>query len=129
MVVYVLKWDILPDKAEAYLKWVDGAIKRVLAVPGVVEFRAHRPAAGGPQVAVTYEFTDFTTWAAWYTSEQCQKALEKSRAYATNITAELFGHRPPFRNPSVRVNRRLSRGQGQERRAHQPLARDGPRTA
>jgi len=30
MVLYVLKWDIHPDKAEAYLKWTEGAIKGTL---------------------------------------------------------------------------------------------------
>ncbi len=99
MVLYVLRWDILPDKAEAYLKWVYGAIKRVLAVPGVVEFRAYRPAAGGPQVTVTYEFGDFATWAAWYTNEECQKALDELRAYAANITTELWGPSPAVPKP------------------------------
>jgi len=41
MVLYVLRWDIHPDKVEAYLKWTEGAIRRTLAVPGVVEFRAY----------------------------------------------------------------------------------------
>lgn len=44
MVLYILKWDVLPGKEEAYANWVSGAMKRVLAVPGVVEFRAYRPA-------------------------------------------------------------------------------------
>jgi len=41
MVLYIMKWDIHPDKAEAYLKWTEGAIKRTLKVKGVVEFRAY----------------------------------------------------------------------------------------
>jgi len=44
-VLYLMKWDIHPDKVEAYLKWAEGAIRRTLAVPGVVEFRAYRPLA------------------------------------------------------------------------------------
>lgn len=40
MVLQVMKWDIHPDKVEAYSKWTEGAIKRTLSVPGVVEFRA-----------------------------------------------------------------------------------------
>ena len=55
MVLYIMKWDIHPDKAEAYLKWTGSAVKRS-AVPGVVEFRAYRPASGSSQIAVTYEF-------------------------------------------------------------------------
>ena len=49
MVLQVMKYDIHPDKVEAYLKWVEGAIKRVLAVPGVVEFRSYRPVTGSSQ--------------------------------------------------------------------------------
>ena len=44
VVLAVMKWDIYPDKVEAYLKWTAGAIKRTLAAPGVVEFRAYRGA-------------------------------------------------------------------------------------
>ena len=53
MVLQVIKYDIHPDKREAYLKWPEGAIKRLLSVPGVVEFRAYRGAAGAPQVVTT----------------------------------------------------------------------------
>jgi len=49
MVLYIMKWDIHPDKAEAYLKWTEGAIKRTLKVKGVVEFRAYRPVSGDRQ--------------------------------------------------------------------------------
>ncbi len=33
MVLYALKWDVHPDKAEGYPKWAEGAIKRTIAVP------------------------------------------------------------------------------------------------
>lgn len=36
MVLYIMKWDIHPDKADAYVKWSESAIKRTLAVPKVV---------------------------------------------------------------------------------------------
>lgn len=50
MVLLVQKWDIHPDKLEAYTKWTESAIQRTLAVPGVVEFRAYRAATGPDQV-------------------------------------------------------------------------------
>ena len=68
-----MKWDIHPDKAEAYLKWTGEAIKGTLGVKGVVEFRAYRPASGASQAVVTYEFADMATWAAWQAHENTQK--------------------------------------------------------
>ncbi len=94
MVLFVRKWDIHPDKLEAYLKWTDGAMKRTLAVPGVVEFRAYRPAAGGPQAVVTYEFADMAAWAAWQMNEDNQKVLAELHTLALNITSELWGPSP-----------------------------------
>jgi hypothetical protein len=61
MGLVIMKWDIHPDKVEAYLKWTESAIKRTLAAPDVVEFRAYRPVTGASQVAVTYEFADLAT--------------------------------------------------------------------
>jgi quinol monooxygenase YgiN len=48
MVLYVMKFDIHPDKVDAYLKWAKGVIKCELAHPGVVEFRAYRSVTGDP---------------------------------------------------------------------------------
>lgn len=99
MVLYILKWDVLPGKEEAYANWVSGAMKRVLAVPGVVEFRAYRPVTGKSEVAAAYEFADLAAWAAWYTNEECQKALEELRSYATSIVAEIWGPSPLVPKP------------------------------
>ena len=43
-VLYVIKYNIHPDKTEEFPKWAQSAIQRVLAVPGVMEFRAYRTA-------------------------------------------------------------------------------------
>ena len=66
MVLYLQKWTIRSEKREAYGAWAPSAIQRTLAVPGVVEFRAYRPATGEAEVAVAYEFADMAAWAAWY---------------------------------------------------------------
>jgi quinol monooxygenase YgiN len=94
MVLYVMKWDIHPDKVDAYLKWTAGAIKRTVGAPGVVEFRGYRPAAGAPEVVITYEFADMATWAAWHMNEDVQKVLSEVHALALNVTAELWGTSP-----------------------------------
>jgi quinol monooxygenase YgiN len=101
MVLYVLKWDIRPDKAAAYLQWVPGAIQRNLAARGVVEFRAYRGVAGSlpSQVVVTYEFKDFDDWAKWYANKGVQQSIEEVRSYVENLTAELWGPSPVVPKP------------------------------
>ena len=96
MVLYVMKWDIRPDKAEAYLEWVQGAIQRNLAAPGVVEFRAYRGVAGPPpaQVVISYEFADLGAWASWYADPGVQQSVQEVRAYVENLSAELWGPSP-----------------------------------
>ena len=39
MVLKVIKWDVHPDKVEEYTEWAKTAVLRILAVPGLVEFR------------------------------------------------------------------------------------------
>jgi len=93
MVLYIMKWDIHPDKADAYLKWTESAVKRT-AVLGVVEFRAYRPASGSSQIAVTYEFADMAAWAAWQGKEDIQKVLNELHTLGINVTTELWGPSP-----------------------------------
>ncbi|MBC7227358.1 MAG: antibiotic biosynthesis monooxygenase [Thermoflexales bacterium] len=99
MVLYVVKWDVHPDKAEAYEQFTQRAIQRTLAVPGVVEFRAYRPAAGASQALVTYEFADLATWAAWYAHEEAQNVLAELHTLALNVTTELWGPSPLVPRP------------------------------
>jgi quinol monooxygenase YgiN len=101
VVLYVLKWDIRPDKAEAYVAWAQGAIQRNLAAPGVVEFRAYRGAAGPApgHVIITYEFADFAAWATWYAHEEVQKTTTEVRQFVENLSAELWGPSPIVPRP------------------------------
>jgi heme-degrading monooxygenase HmoA len=90
MVVQVTRWNVHPDKTEAYAKWAEGAVKRLLAVPGVVEFRAYRPVTGAFQVVTTYEFADMASWVAWEGSEEAQKVLAELRTVALNVSLEVW---------------------------------------
>ena len=94
MVIHVTKYDIHPDKVETYLKWTEGAIKRTLAVPGVVEFRAYRSVTGSSQLVTTYEFADIAAWAAWNSSEDMQKVQAELHTLALNVTNEVWGPSP-----------------------------------
>jgi quinol monooxygenase YgiN len=95
MVLNVVKYDIHPDKAEAYAKLADSAIKRVLAVPGIVELRVYRGGVGAShQVLLTYEFADLAAWAAWDSHPDVQKLEAELYAVALNVTTELWGPSP-----------------------------------
>jgi quinol monooxygenase YgiN len=99
MMLVVMKWNIHPDKVETYTKWAQSAIQRTLAVPGVVEFRAYRPASGAHQVVVTYELSDLAAWADWYGKTETQKVLEELRTVALDVTIELWGPSPIVPKP------------------------------
>jgi heme-degrading monooxygenase HmoA len=99
MVIYVGKWDIRPEKAEEYPEWARSTVRRLLAVPGLVEFRGYRPATGCNQVIVTYEFTDMQAWASWRYNEDVQKVWDEASAYLTNTSWELWGPSPVVPEP------------------------------
>jgi antibiotic biosynthesis monooxygenase (ABM) superfamily enzyme len=99
VVLWVAKWEIHPDKLEAYLKWTQSGIKRSLAVPGVVEFRAYRGLAGTPQAQITLEFADLAAWAAWRSNEEVQKVVDELYTLALNVTTELWGPSPVVPKP------------------------------
>jgi quinol monooxygenase YgiN len=99
MVLQVMKWDIHPDKTDAYLKWTEGAIKRTVAVPGVVEFRAYRAVTGSSQIVVTYEFADMAAWAAWQSSDEVQKVRAELGTMGLNVEVEVWGPSPVIPAP------------------------------
>jgi quinol monooxygenase YgiN len=99
MVLQVMKYDVHPDKAEAYTKWTEGAIKRTVGGPGVVEFRGYRTTAGDSQVVITYEFTDLAAWAAWSSDEDVQRVLSEMRALTLNLDIEVWGPSPIVPQP------------------------------
>ncbi len=99
MVIQVLKWDIHPDKVEAYTEWAKTAIPSLLAVPGLVEFRGYRPVTGTSQVVTTYEFADLAAWAAWSSHEEVQRLTNERRTFTLNEVSELWGPSPIVPEP------------------------------
>ncbi|MDW7739096.1 MAG: antibiotic biosynthesis monooxygenase family protein [Bacillota bacterium] len=99
MVLYVMKWNIHPDKVDEYLNWTKSSIPRTMSVPGVIEFRAYRPASGSSQVVVTYEFADMSSWAAWQGHEDMQALLSELHTVAAGIKLELWGPSPVVPEP------------------------------
>ena len=99
MVLYVMKWNIHPDKVEAYTKWTESAMRRTLAAPGVVEFRGYRPATGAHRIVITYEFADLAAWATWESHENIQKVRNELDTLATDVTTEVWGPSPVVPKP------------------------------
>ncbi len=100
MVGYVLKYDIYPEKTEAFLKWAkESAIPRILKIPGLVEFCSYRPVTGPNQVASTYFFKDAAAVAAWLAHPEFDKMTTELRSYATNVNGELWNPSPVVPEP------------------------------
>ena len=100
MVLHIMKYDFLPDKAEAYAKWAsDSAIPLIMKIPGLVEFRGYRPASGSHQIATTYEFKDMAAWAAWMESSDYAKLTAEFRPFVSNVSSELWGPSPVVPEP------------------------------
>jgi antibiotic biosynthesis monooxygenase (ABM) superfamily enzyme len=99
MVMQVMKFDIHPDKTEAYVKWSAGAIKDTMGAPGEVEMRAYRTAAGTHQSVITFEFADLAAWAVWSSSEESQRVLREMHTLTLNLEIEVWGPSPLVPQP------------------------------
>jgi antibiotic biosynthesis monooxygenase (ABM) superfamily enzyme len=99
MVLQVMKWDVHPDKVDEYLKWAETAIKRIISVPGLVEFRAYRPASGSSQVVTTCECKDMNAWATWQGHEDMQNVMFELHSLALNVEVEVWGPSPIVPKP------------------------------
>jgi len=94
-----MKWNIRPGMTDKYRGWAQSAVKRLLSVPGVVEFRAYRMIAGRHQVIVTYEFADMQALASWQSHESTQKAMEDASNYIADLKTEIMGPSPIVPDP------------------------------
>jgi quinol monooxygenase YgiN len=99
MVLYVMQWNIHPDKTDAYMEWSKGAIARTVSAPGVVEFRAYRPATGTSQAVITYEFANMAAWETWHAHQDVQDVTTELRTLANNVSSELWGPSPVVPDP------------------------------
>ncbi len=91
MPLYVSKWNIHPDKVEAYNEWTRKAIRKTVGAPGVVEFRGYRVAAGSHQVVTTYEFADLTALGTWLSNPDVDEMRAELRTLANDVTDEIWG--------------------------------------
>jgi len=99
MVLWMMKWEINPDKLDEYTEWATGAIPTIIGAGGVVEFRAYRPITGSRRAVATVEFTDLATWQAWYENEAIQDAFADMASVTQNLESELWGPSPVVPQP------------------------------
>ena len=97
MVMYIVKWYVIPSTKDKYMEWTKSIIPRMLKVPGIKEFRAYRVALGDSQVVVTFEFENMADFSSWH--EQCFDMLQESYDLCNNVTAELWGPSPVVPKP------------------------------
>jgi antibiotic biosynthesis monooxygenase (ABM) superfamily enzyme len=89
MVMYVVKWYVIPSTKDTYAEWTKSIIPRLLKVPGVKEFRAYRTAVGDSQAVVTFEFENMVDFGSW--NEQCSDMLQEGYDLCANMTSEIWG--------------------------------------
>lgn len=99
MVLYVMKYDIHPDKSKEYFTWAESAIPRILRVPGVIELRGYRTAAGSNQIVVTLEFLDMENFGLWFDNEEIQELVKERRNFTSNEQTEIWGPSPVVPDP------------------------------
>jgi antibiotic biosynthesis monooxygenase (ABM) superfamily enzyme len=100
MVLYVIKYDLLPDQLQAWQQYAQTALPRLLRVPGIRELRSYRPVTGSSQIATIHEFDDLAAFARWYSHAETQQILTvETRAYVTHVTSELWAPSPVVPEP------------------------------
>ena len=99
MVLNVLKYNIHPDKAEAYYDWVKQVIPRILVLKGLVELRAFRPVSGSWQVVSTTEYANTAAWVRVAAGKEWQQIMAELHDLALDITVEVWGPSPTVPKP------------------------------
>lgn len=99
MVLWVMKYDIHPDRPDEYLAWAQRSIPTVAGADGVVEFGAYRAVSGSHRVVTTVQFSDLATWQTWYESEAAQTVLANAASVMVNVETELWGPSPVLPQP------------------------------
>ena len=99
MIIQIVRWDINPDKVQAYEAWAQAAVPRLAAIAGPIKLGAYRPIIGSSQVVTLYEFADLTAWAMWSTNAEVQAITSERRAFTLNEISELWGESPIVPEP------------------------------
>lgn len=105
MVIFVMKFDVLPDKQQAYGDWLTkgGTLQTQLSVPGIIDLQGFRPVGGASQVLGIYHFASLEDFSKWFHHDEIQRILRESRTLLTNIQYEIWEGSPLSPEPLKRT--------------------------
>jgi len=91
MVIYMVRYNVRPEKAAAYATWTEAKVPVALSVPGLVEIKAYSNITGDHQTTALDIFEDLAGFAAWRANEAVVQIFTELREYADNVHTELLG--------------------------------------
>src|SRR5688572_29036984 len=101
IVLYTLRYDVLPQVGADYTAWTVSAMGRAMGVPGLSELRVFQAAAGSPMVVLSFEFATAEAFSKWRFHADVQKVIEELTMYSADLTAELWDPSPMLSRPEV----------------------------
>ena len=90
MVIYIQKYDVLPQSRAAWGQWTAQSLPQFLQVPGPLDFSMHRQRLSTRQIAAVYSFSGLDTWSAWMQSEPLRQMNAELRQLSLHHEFELW---------------------------------------
>ena len=94
MIVYAQKFNVLPDKFDAYSEFAKRYMGKLMGVEGLEGIDAYLPVSGAHQRVVLYRFADMEAWAAWRAHKDVHESFEELRDFTTDRSEELWNPPP-----------------------------------
>ncbi len=91
MVIYMVPYNVRPEKAAEYAAWAEAQVPVALSTPGLVEIKAYRNITGDHRTTVLDVFEDLAGFATWRANEAVSQIFAELWQYADNVHTELLG--------------------------------------
>lgn len=91
MVIYMVQYNVRPEKAAEYAAWAEAQVPVALSTPGLVEIKAYRNITGDHRTTVLDVFEDLAGFATWRANEAVSQIFAELWQYADNVHTELLG--------------------------------------
>lgn len=93
-------YDLLPEADnDAYLSWVDRAIKNTMDRSGLVEIRATRNLLGSPLVRVVIAWESLRDWTSYQATDEWRRLDSELRSLIVELRIEIWGVSPILPTP------------------------------